>query len=132
MTGRRSHGRLSALNGVVHQGTPRAVALVGVPSGSFRRAKLAVGDDEEVAAAARRVEEPQRADSRPSAPGSRFDLRKHTRELDAMLTARYSGISRAGNRRQRRSDRRRRRGRGLARVRFRERCRGVATDIGSG
>ena len=37
MTGRRSHGRLSALNGVVHQGTSGASASPGtdtIPSGS--------------------------------------------------------------------------------------------------
>ena len=28
MTGRRSHGRLSALNGVVHQGTEMTVAVI--------------------------------------------------------------------------------------------------------
>ena len=28
MTGRRSHGRLSALNGVVHQGIPERVAML--------------------------------------------------------------------------------------------------------
>ena len=33
MTGRRSHGRLSALNGVVHQGTAQAGAPVGCTSG---------------------------------------------------------------------------------------------------
>ena len=78
MTGRRSHGRLSALNGVVHQGNAEMeLPPAASPSAPmFRRGPLTVADDGQSGA----VNDEVQASARAGAPKREGEMLTASRE----------------------------------------------------